>query len=319
MQSKISLQSFMKRYHSDTDRLFAMLTARMNGDNDCLTTDCDGKIDVHYRHLKSRKDDRSKKALICPLCLGHFHPLADGPFDHCKLPLELIFKITFDVLSSSAGTSAHEIKKRYGISYTTSHLFLHRIREHMGRCLPTYFENTVVEVDETYISTGNKGLHRHFPFKRGRGSEKNSTVVSIVERSGKCLILKVPDVQATTLLGLIEKHVNPNCKVFTDNLPAYRGLTRLGYRHEVVNHKSPDGTKRWVNGMASTNAAENSFSNLKRGLKGVYRSVSDDHIQNYLNEFAFKHTYRNSFDYGFGDFLKCMPPLQETYRLKNSA
>ncbi|MBK7573301.1 MAG: IS1595 family transposase [Bacteroidetes bacterium] len=227
--------------------------------------------------------------------------------------------ITFDVLSTPSGVSAHWIKKKYGLAYTTAHLLLHRIREHMGRCLSTAFVNTVVEVDESYISTGNKGFHRHYPFKRGRGSEKNSTIMSIVERDGKCLFIKIPDVQATTLLGIIEKHVDRSCKIFTDNLPAYRGLGKRGYFHQVVNHKSPDGTKRWVDGMASTNSAENAFSNIKRSLKGIYRSVSDEHLQNYLNEFSFKHSYRNTFDCGFETCLNAMPPLSETYRYKKTA
>lgn len=143
--------------------------------------------------------------------------------------------------------------------------------------------------------------------------------MSIVERGGGCLLIKIPNVQAITLLTLIEKHVDKSCTVCTDNLPAYRKLSSYGYQHAVVNHKSPDGQKRWVDGIASTNAAENSFSNLKRGIAGVYRSVSDEHLQNYLNEYAFKHTYRNSFDYGFEEFLKAMPPIQETYRLRKSA
>lgn len=171
MNTKISEPAFMKRYSNDYTRLFAFLNGRLDGQENCLTQRCPGII-KNYKHLKSRKDDRSRKALICPICLGHFHPLADSPFDNCKLTLEMMFRIIYDVLSSTSGITAHEIKRKYGIAYTTAHFFLHRIREHMGYCLINRFTNTVVEVDETYVSTGNKGMNRHYPFKRGRGTEK---------------------------------------------------------------------------------------------------------------------------------------------------
>lgn len=318
MQRKMSESAFMKRYESDLTRLFAFLNARLDGKDNCLTPGCPGSI-KNYKHLKSRKKDKSRKALLCPICLGHFHPLADGPFENCKLPLKLMFRIFYDVLSSPSGMTAQKIMKTHGVAYTTAHLFLHKIREHMGFCLPQRFVNTVIEVDESYISSGNKGMDRHYRFKRGRGTEKNSTVLSIVARGGGCLLLKIPDVQATTLISLIETYVDKSCIVCTDNLPAYRRLSNIGYEHNIVNHKSDDGGSRWVNGIASTNAAENSFSNLKRGIKGIYRSVSDEHLQNYLNEYAFKHTYRSEPDYGFEEFLKAMPSIRETYKLKKAA
>lgn len=318
MQRKMTESAFLKRYDSDILRLFAFLNARLDDKENCLTPGCPGLIG-NYKHLKSRKDDSSRKALICPKCLGHFHPLADGPFENCKLKLDLMFRIFYDVLSTPSGMTAHQIKQKYGVAYTTAHLFLHKIREHMGYCLPQRFHGSVIEVDESYISSGNKGMDRHYRFKRGRGTEKNSTVMSIVERGGGCLLIKIPDVQASTLLSLIETYVDKSCTVCTDNLPAYRKLSKIGYSHNVVNHKAEDGNVRWVDGMASTNAAENSFSNLKRGIKGIYRSVSDEHLQNYLNEYAFKHTFRNSNDYGFEEFLKAMPAIRETYKLKKSA
>ena len=58
MQTKITLQSFMKRYSDDKTRLLALLYARVDGNNDCLNQHCGGKIDKDYRHLKWRIDDK---------------------------------------------------------------------------------------------------------------------------------------------------------------------------------------------------------------------------------------------------------------------
>jgi ISXO2-like transposase domain len=45
-------------------------------------------------------------------------------------------------------------------------------------------------------------------------------------------------------------------------------------------------------GDASTNAAENFFSILKRGIYGTYQHVSEEHLHRYLAEFDFRHNNR---------------------------
>ncbi len=80
----------------------------------------------------------------------------------------------------------------------------------------------------------------------------------------------------------------------TDQLPAYMRLRKKGYKHDWVMHK-----KQFVkDGCIYTQNVENVWSHFKRGIQGVYRSVSRKHIQKYANEFAFRYSYRkeNMFD-----------------------
>ena len=58
--------------------------------------------------------------------------------------------------------------------------------------------------------------------------------------------------------------------------------------HEAVNHAKQE----YVRGDASTNAAENYFSILKRGIYGVYQHVSEAHLHRYLSEFDFRYNNR---------------------------
>jgi len=44
----------------------------------------------------------------------------------------------------------------------------------------------------------------------------------------------------------------------------------------------------YVNGEAHTNNIENFWSQLKRGIIGVYRVVSPEHLQFYVDEFVFR-------------------------------
>ncbi len=49
-------------------------------------------------------------------------------------------------------------------------------------------------------------------------------------------------------------------------------------------------------GSVTTNACENYFSILKRGLNGVYQHVSQQHLKRYLSEFDFRFNERQISD-----------------------
>lgn len=77
--------------------------------------------------------------------------------------------------------------------------------------------------------------------------------------------------------------------IYTDELKTYDSLDREGYRHERVNHSE----QIYVAGDAHTNTIEGFWSLVKRGIGGVYHSVSAKHLQGYLNEYAWRYNRRN--------------------------
>lgn len=313
MKNKITYKSFLSMYPNDDARLWALLNARTKESRKCLNPNCKGNIDRDYKRLKN------KKGFLCVKCLIHVHPLADSPFDNTKISLTDLFEILYKKMSSSSGMSSQAIQDYYGFAYSTAHFLSTRIMQHMGECIDHKFTDTVVEIDESYISTGNKGLTRNFPFGRGRENMRTTSVLAIVERGGKCILKKIPDTSADTIIPLILKHVDKNCTIHTDEWGAYNSLAMLGYKHFTVNHNNTDKNKKYVDGEASTNSCENLFSNLSRLVYGTHRSVSDDLLPLYLNEIAFKHSFRNEVDYGFKSFLEEMEPLSSTYSYKRSA
>ena len=46
-----------------------------------------------------------------------------------------------------------------------------------------------------------------------------------------------------------------------------------------------------------TNTVEGYFAILKRGIFGIYHSVSEEHLKRYLCEFDFRYNYRTSLGY----------------------
>lgn len=73
---------------------------------------------------------------------------------------------------------------------------------------------------------------------------------------------------------------------------AYRKLVQNGYRHKITDH----GKHEWVHPVDRSNytqGIENAWSHFKRGIKGVYRSISVRYLQLYADEYAWRLSHRN--------------------------
>ncbi len=77
---------------------------------------------------------------------------------------------------------------------------------------------------------------------------------------------------------------------------AYNNLTDLkkdgkplGYTHRRIHHAS----KVYVMGDIHTNTVEGFWSLIKRGIGGVYYSVSQKYLQTYLDEYSDRYNRRD--------------------------
>jgi hypothetical protein len=86
----------------------------------------------------------------------------------------------------------------------------------------------------------------------------------------------------------------------TDERTAYRQIGNRFASHEAVNHKDEE----YVRGAAHVNSAEGFFSIFKRGMRGIYRHCSEDHLHRYLAEFDFRYSNRTAL--GVDDMLRAI-------------
>jgi transposase-like protein len=179
--------------------------------------------------------------------------------------------------------SALEVHRQTGLSYKTCLFMLHRVRHAMDEQDIEPLNGTV-EVDEVFIGGKPRRIHKTYQtIKR-----QKTTVVGMLERNGRVRPKVVADVTAKTLKGVIAENVQPGSRIMTDEWSGYRGLKHEGWNHERVNH----GLYEYVRGDVTTNGIEGFFGMLKRGLNGIYHSVSRKHLHRYLSEFEFR--YNNS-------------------------
>ena len=142
-----------------------------------------------------------------------------------------------------------------------------------------------VEVDESYVGGT----------EQGRQTNTKSIVVIAVELIepkgfGRVRLRKVPDVSGDSLVAFVRDVTLPGTTIRTDAWKGYNGLPKLGYDRQPINI-SASGDPAHVHLPAVHRVA----SLLQRWLLGTHQgAVEGDHLQSYLDEFAFRFNRRRS-------------------------
>jgi transposase-like protein len=224
-----------------------------------------------------------RKAYSCQYCGTHVYPLAGTIFEKSRTPLKSWFYAMFLMSQTRCGISAKQLERELGVTYKTAWRMFHKIRDLMAEDVAPLFGE--VEMDETYVGGKRRGHKRGRP---GKDSHK-VPVAGMVQRGGKVAALVTKDTKKQALMPLVREKVMPESMVYTDEYRPYEGLEGEGYKHERV----PHAEKVYVIGNVHTNTIEGFWSLLKRGISGVYHSVSEKHLQRYLNEYAFRYNHRD--------------------------
>ena len=234
----------------------------------------------------------NRTAYACQFCGTHIYPLAGTIFEKSTTSLRLWFYAAYLMGSTRCGISAKQIQRETGVTYKTAWRMFKQIRSMMSDG-DLQLEGPTVEIDETYYG----GVRKYGRGRPARGDKQKTPVVAIVQRGGKVLARVVPDVTGKRLTGLIRKHVVPGSVIYTDEYHSYYGIRQLkmrdgkpsNYRHFRIKHA--DGYVR--DGHIHTNSVEGFWSLIKRGISGVYHSVSPKYLQTYLDEYSFRYNRRH--------------------------
>jgi len=226
----------------------------------------------------------------CDYCGTQVYPTAGTIFHKSATPLKTWFQAIYRMSSTRCGISAKQIQRETGVTYKTAWRMFKQIRtllNETGNML-----SGKVEADETYFGARRAG-------KRGRGAGSKVIVAGVVQRHDRVIATKVPDVKTATLMPLIQQNVSPNSTVFTDEFSSYYALESMGYNHQTI----PHGEKVYVMGDVHINTIDGFWSLVKRGIGGVYHSVSPDYLQSYVNEYSFRYNHRKDESPMFQTFL----------------
>ena len=176
---------------------------------------------------------------------------------------------------------------------------MHKIRSVMGLRDDNYKLTDSIELDEGFFETVNKDLLCDEVLKRGRGSQKQTTVLVMIQsqenpdntnkhrpakKAGYLKMKVIQNLKSETLNEKIVAGVAEQTKVVTDNSTSYKKIT------ELVEHSGLKVDKADINKVLPW--VHKAISNAKRLLLDVHHRIDDDFLQNYLNEFCYKFNRR---------------------------
>lgn len=251
------------------------------------TYNADGTIKRHVgpRHL-----------FKCKACRRQFTVTKGTIFEDSKIPLRVWIMVMYRMCSSKRGVSAHQIHREFGLAYDSAWFMVHRIRWAMTDKATTPLTGTI-EADETYV--GGK-LRGHIERRRATmtqaervraGLEKKTPVFGMLERGGRVRAAAIPVVSKQRVQAEMNRSIDlRHARLITDESALYGGIERR-LPHGVIRHKS-----EYVRGEVHTNGIESFWSILKRGIIGTYYHVDAAYLNQYVQEFAFRHNTRTMTD-----------------------
>ncbi len=238
--------------------------------------------------------------LCCRKCRRHTRLTVGTVMERSHTPLSVWFWAAYLLTSQTPGMSAVQFQRQLGLSrYETAFAILHKLRAGMVRPDQDRIGgggSEYVEVDETLVGGRTRG--------EGRGVHHKVLVSAAVEvrqrkpgtkldkrkngrYAGRVRLSVVPDRSAKALCGFVENAVTPGTLIVTDDWSSYTSLEKRGYKHfPVPELGDPQMSEEYLPIIHLV------FANLKTWLMGTHHSVSQQHLQAYLNEFTFRFNRR---------------------------
>ncbi len=274
--SQYTLMEFMREFPDDATCLEWLWRNRYSEDGE--RADCP-KCET-TQPFKRYETAQQRQSWTCTACGYHLHPTAGTIFHKSSTSLHLWFYAMYLMTSTRCGISAKQLERELGVTYKTAWRMAKLIRQELmvDDGIPM---TGPVEADETYVGGKRRGV-------MGRGVDK-APVFGIAQRQGRVMAVAVPNVKRATVMPHIVERVLPNATVYTDEYRIYGTLGQQGFEHKRIQHKQ----RIYVSGDVHTNTIEGFWSLVKRGINGVYHSVSVKHLQGYLNEYVWRYNRRN--------------------------
>ena len=282
-----SLLEFQGTFTSEEDCAKHLMEQRWG--NDFFCPKCGNK---EFWYLTKRR------LFECRSCHFQTSVTAGTIFHKTRVPLMKWYWLIYHMAMDKVGVSISEMQRILGIGqYRTAWLMAHKIREAMARRDEQYGLAGVVEMDESFF--GPAGT------KRGRGSEKKSTVLCAVsiyrnrkgeERPGFAHMCIVENVSAETIENYLERL---GCSIKTEEgkqlMEAIRSdgwksygaaVKKKNLTHYRIVLRDPKAAGRllpWIHKV---------ISNAKAVIRGTHRGVSEKHLQAYLSEIMYRFNRR---------------------------
>jgi transposase-like protein len=183
----------------------------------------------------------------CNACREPFTVTVGSVMESSHIPLHkwaLAFRL---MAASKKGVSAHQLMRVLGLgSYRTAWFMAHRVREAMADRDPEPLggKGKTVEIDETFIGKPEETFVSGKGWQAKRGTATKRKVLTMVERGGRAVSVKVEDLTVETLRTVIGKTVVLDSDLNTDEAQHYKAIGKNFSAHDAVNHSEEEYARR---------------------------------------------------------------------------
>jgi hypothetical protein len=301
----MNLLEFNNKFKTEQDCINHLRDVRMKQGITCKSC-CD--VTKHYWLGSVNK-------FQCSICRSRTNIKSGTIMEKSKVPLTQWFIVIHFMTSIKKSFSSLELMRQLGFnSYKTIWYMMMKIRTVMGKRDGQYKLEGDVEIDEGFFETVKSKEYDENGFviprnkKRGRGSDKQSKVLVMVESKpinhdlkhkkkrvmGYVKMIKIDTCSSKEINYEVSQSINRESTVYIDNWRGYNKITDVVNSHVQKTVKPKESMKilPWVHTV---------ISNSKKMFLGIHHSVNQKYLQNYLNEFCYKlnrrnFEYRDSFD-----------------------
>lgn len=263
---------------------------------------------AHCKHdkvytLKGENNNRFK----CASCRKLFSATKGTIFENSPISLQKWFTAIYLISSHKKGISSYQLARDLSLTQKSAWFVLHRVRFAAETGSFEMNNGGIFEADETFVGGKESNKHKSRFAKNqkkaadsesrnlgiepvrnmGRSVEQKTAVAGIVQRGGNVTAKVVKNTGSKELIGHIKANVKSGATIVTDEWNSYRKLGN-DFVHEVIRHRLGE----YANGEFNTNSIEGFWSQLKRGIYGIYHHVSPKHLDKYVDEFEFRYNTR---------------------------
>ena len=245
-------------------------------------------------YCNSTKSSRKTQEFrhTCHNCKRSYSVLVGTLFESTKLPITKWFLAIHLIINAKKGISSLQLARDLHVNKNTAWFLQKRIRQAMKDedCILS----GIIEIDETYVGGSISNKNYYTKLKSGKyhktGMEHMVPVLGIIQRKGKIILKVLEKASGIEIKPYIKTKVTSGSTIITDGFGGYYGLNDHFEEHIILNHSK---YKRSIN-KYNTSTLEGFWTLVKRSFIGQYHKISKDHLQDYLNELAFKYNNRKT-------------------------
>lgn len=251
----------------------------------------DNKPVCPYCNSERNSKKTQEYRYTCHSCGRSYSVLVGTIFEATKLPITKWFIAICLILNAKKGISSLQLARDLKVNKNTGWYLQKRIRKAMQD--NDLLLQGIVEIDETYV--GGSLTNKHYVTKvisgkyNKTGMEHKMPVLGMMEKDGKVKLKVLDKAWGEEIKPFVKSHIAKSSTIVTDGFGAYYGLDKHFDKHVILNHSAFQRGK----GQYNLSTLEGYWTLLKRAIAGQYHKISREHLQDYLNELAFKHNNKS--------------------------